>query len=454
MFRPIATRRPTPPLAVKPPLRGDGNAMATLGASSTARSALPSGFAGRLRRTKSSWHRKAGFFRLFESAAVLLLATLLYLAVGEVAARIALHVPIFSVKDFRHERAAGTINKAVQYDSGLGWRLKSFLRSPGFNTLDYGFRSNGNPDAKVLPGGVLAVGSSFTAGSEVLDDQSWSAQLQKLTGWNVNNGGQGGYQADQIVLLAEQLLPLIRPQAVVVDLIPGTIIGTGYASSGWPKPYFTVENGDLAIHNSPVPQSQAASPDRRDAKWYLGHSAVLNQFMATFFANFWFTADGNSFLTVDTDEVGVTCRLLARLKQKTDAANVRLLLYLQYGGLEVVDSTRMAAASGSGLYYRTKRWIKTRLSPLLLNTPAGAPDWYEAAQQTGTCARELGITTIDELPALRSIHDKNPDDLRKYYVTEPDGAMGHKSAFGNLDVAKRVAAAIGELPAAPGQKSK
>ena len=68
--------------------------------------------------------------------------------------------------------------------------------------------------------------------------------------------------------------------------------------------------------------------------------------MATFFANFWFTADGSSFVTVETDEVGVTCRLLARLKQKADAADVRLLVYLQYGGLEVVDSNRMAAALG------------------------------------------------------------------------------------------------------------
>lgn len=384
----------------------------------------------------------------------MLAATLIYLALGEFAVRIALHTPIFALRDFRHERAAGTINKAVEYDSLLGWRLKSHIKSPGFNTLDYGFRSNGDADAKIQTGGVLAVGSSFTAGSGVVDDQSWPAHLQQLAGWNVNNGGQGGYQADQIVLLAEQLLPLIRPQAIVVDLIPGAVIGTGYASSGWPKPYFTVENGDLAIHNSPVPQSEAASSDRRGIKSYLGHFAVLDQFMATFFANFWFTADGSSFVTVETDEVGVTCRLLARLKQKADAADVRLLVYLQYGGLEVVDSNRMAAALGSGMYYRAKRWIKTKLSPLLLDTPPGAPNWYEAAQETGTCARGLGIKTADELPVLRAVYGRNPADLRKYYQIEPDGAMGHKSSFGNMEVAKLVAAAIGELQPGADQKSK
>ena len=62
----------------------------------------------------------------------------------------------------------------------LGWRLKPHIKSKGFNTLDHGFRSNDGPDAQVLPGGVLAVGSSFTAGSEVNDDQSWPAHLQQL----------------------------------------------------------------------------------------------------------------------------------------------------------------------------------------------------------------------------------------------------------------------------------
>ena len=216
-------------------------------------------------RTQSVWRRaKVGkdsrplAFRLIESVGIIFAATLAYLAIGELALRVAMRAPLTDWHDFRHERAAGTINKAVEYDSLLGWRLKSHIKSPGFNTLDYGFRSNGDADAKIQTGGVLAVGSSFTAGSEVVDDQSWPAQLKQVTGWNVNNGGQGGYQADQIVLLAEQLLPLIRPQVVVVDLIPGTIIGTGYASSGWPKPYFTIENGDLVIHNSPVPQSEAA----------------------------------------------------------------------------------------------------------------------------------------------------------------------------------------------------
>ena len=128
-------------------------------------------------------------------------------------------------------------------------------------------------------------------------------------------------------------------------------------------------------------------------------------------------------------------------------------MYLQYGGLEIVDGSRMAATSTGRLYYVT-RWLKNKLKPLLLNTPPGAPDWYEASRLVGTCARGLGIKTVDELPVLRSVYEKNADDFRRYYQIEPNGTMGHKSSFGNTEVAKLVAAAIGEVALPVDQKSK
>jgi hypothetical protein len=396
-----------------------------------------------------------------QSVLILLLATFFYLLFGEIAVRIAIHTPLFEWRDFRHARAAATINQAVQYDSELGWRIKPFIRTPGFNTREHGFRSNGDANAAVETGGILAVGSSFTAGSEVTDSETWPAQLQRLLGVNVNNAGQGGHQADQIILLGEQLLPLIRPQVLIVDLIPGTIIGTGYASYGWPKPYFTVENGKLIAHNSPVPRSESRERHGFDIRLFLGHSAAIDQFMAALFADFWFTTDGNSFVTISTDEVEVTCRLLERLKMKTDRAGVRLLLYLQYGGPEVLDGARMtaenrtAAHSAMGTkFYIFKRWVKDKLKPFLLNTPHGAPNWFEASSGVANCARGLNITTIDELSALLAAYETGPEALRKYYVTEASGTMGHKSAFGNAEVARAVAAAIANLGAASDQKSK
>jgi hypothetical protein len=400
------------------------------------------------RRSRSHRQRTGKVRRVTESVLLVATATLILLALGELGVRSAIHAPLFEWRDFRRGRATGTINKAIQYDSLLGWRLKPFITSDGFNTLDYGIRSNDAPDAKVEPGGVLAVGSSFTVGSGVRDVDTWPAQLHRLTGWNVNNAGEGGYQADQIILLGEQLLPVIQPQVLVVDLIPGTIIGTGYASSGWPKPYFTVDNDELVAHNFPVPRGRP-SGDGFDVKQLLGHLAVVDRFMAAFFVNFWFTSDGNSFVTVSTDEIGVTCRLLARLKQKTDATHVRLVLYLQYPGMEIIDGSRVAASA----FYSVQRWAKNKLRPLLLGTPPGAPDWHEASALVGACARDLQIATVDEFPTLRRLYETNADEWRKYYQVE-DGAPAHKSPLGNKEVAKLVAAAVGDLDRSPDQELK
>ncbi len=401
---------------------------------------------GLWRRVKAAKKSRPLPFRLIESIGIIFAAVLAYLAIGELALRVAMRAPLTDWYDFRHERAAGTINKAVEYDSVLGWRLKSHIKSQGFNTLDYGFRSNGEADAKVHMGGVLAVGSSFTAGSEVIDEESLAgtfaaAHWPQREQWR---SGRLSGRSDRTVGRATITAPASaghrgRSHPRHHHRYGLRIIGLGKAI------FYSRKRGTSDSQFSGAAKRSGRIQIELGIKSYLGHFALVDQFMAAFFPNFWFTADGSSFFTVETDEIGVACHLLGRLKHKTDAANVRLLLYLQYGGLEVVDSTRMAAASGSGIYYRAKRWIKTKLSPLLLNTPPGAPNWYEAAQETGKCARALGIKTVDELPVLRAVYDRNPDNLRKYYQIEPDGSMGHKSSFGNREVAKLVAAAMSEL---------
>jgi hypothetical protein len=186
-----------------------------------------------------------------------------------------------------------------------------------------------------------------------------------------------------------------------------------------------------------------------DVKQLLGHFAIVDRFMAAFFANVWFTSDGNNFVTVSTDEIGVTCRLLARLKEKTDAAHVRLVLYLQYPGMEIIDGSRVAASA----LYSVQRWVKNKLRPLLLGTPPGAPDWHEASALVGACARDLQIVTVDEFSTLRDLYETNADEWRKYYQLE-DGAPVHKSSRGNKEVAKLVAATVGDLNWSTDQKLK
>jgi hypothetical protein len=370
------------------------------------------------------WRRSSGIqrprsplARAGESVGIVLLVTLVYLTLGELGIRIALHAPVFAFRDFRHERGAKTINRAIEYDSYLGWQLKPFLSYPGFHTLEYGFRGNGGMHNKILPGGVVAVGSSFTAGSEVNDDETWPAHLEQITGWNVNNAGNGAFVADQIIMNGERLLAVVHPQVLVVDLIPDNIVGASYTAYGWPKPYYTVEHDELVAHNQPVPRhpEPGADRDRFGIKPFLGHFAAADQFMAAFFADSWFSSDGTSFATVNNDPVDVTCRLLARLKQKTDADHVALILYLQFAGSHIISAPREA----------------------------------EQSVGVGRCALNAHIVTIDEYAQLRSVFEKDPNALRRYYQTEQDGSTGHKSSFGNMEVAKAVAAVVNDLGVSP-----
>jgi len=80
----------------------------------------------------------------------------------------------------------------------------------------------------------------------------------------------------------------------------------------------------------------------------------------------------------------------------------------------------------------------------------------EPVQSTGVngCARDLGIPVIDEFKALRQTFDENPNELRRQYIRQPDGTTGHKSPFGNRQVAMRIMAALQEAGISIPQRSK
>jgi hypothetical protein len=367
-------------------------------------------FSRRIRRSDRQIPQPHKILRVAESAALVLVTMAACLLLCELAVRVAVHAPLLALQDFRHQRAEKTLNQTLEYDSVLGWHLKPFFKSDGYNTLELGVRANGNAHTQVRPGGVLAVGSSFTLG-DVNDDQTWPAQLAQITGWNVTNAGVGGYEADQIIMNAERLLPIVRPQVLIIDMIPDNIVGAGFSSAGWPKPYFTVENGELIQHNVPVPKASDTGHDRFRIKWFFGHFAVADQLMSSFLPNFWFSSNGSVVTTINNDAVDVTCHLLARLKQHSEADHVVPVLYLQFA------SSHIFGAAG------------------------------EARQSVAVakCAQDLRIAIVDEYADLRRIHDDDPNALRKFYLITANGSMGHKSPFGSMQAARLIASAIDHL---------
>ena len=58
---------------------------------------------------------------------------------------------------------------------------------------------------------ILAIGDSFTEGYLVGNDETWPANLQRVTGRPVLNAGVRSYGIDQIVLRAERIVPEVKP---------------------------------------------------------------------------------------------------------------------------------------------------------------------------------------------------------------------------------------------------
>jgi hypothetical protein len=89
------------------------------------------------------------------------------------------------------------------------------------------------------------------------------------------NAGVSGYAFDQMVISTEQLVPKVKPLFVIASFTPGDI-RRAELRVAWSceKPYFTVKEGTLDLHNVPVP-GKPGDPIRfpAAAEW-LGRSAL------------------------------------------------------------------------------------------------------------------------------------------------------------------------------------
>jgi hypothetical protein len=289
---------------------------------------------------------KAAVRNSLKNIALLLIASLLSLIAMEFAYRFVSGVSLAELKSFRDRDALRKVIGTVAYDPDLGWAFLSNeqirISIPGgyyagrpepwsYNITigELGIRSNSSERAAIRKGGILAVGDSFTAGSEIDDHGAWPAQLEKIINRPVINGAVGGYGSDQIVMRAESMLPLVVPEVLVVGMLDQDILRVGYSSFGAPKPYYTMEGGKLTLHNSPVPLLNLSEHGVGWTKRVAAHSFVIDQVMSRLFPNTWLAAPKQVFTQTTVDIVDVTCELLKRLKLKTDDLKIRTLLLMQ-----------------------------------------------------------------------------------------------------------------------------
>ncbi len=340
------------------------------------------------------------------NTALVFASVLLSSAAIEGGYRFAADLPLFELVDWRAGKVVRSEYKAV-VDPVLGWTLRPWTETDDFSTIDHGIRANFNENT-VRTGGILAVGDSFTQGWEVDDDETWPAYLEKLTGVPVVNAGVGGYGTDQIVLRAEQLLPIVKPNILIVGFLEADMFRTGHSVFGAPKPYFTLEGGELRYHPPGLTQHQEergtlASLVRamRDG---LGYSAAADYLLASLAPNYWYgTGQRPGYQRATYQEAEITCALLRRLKAQTDEAGIPMLLFMQHH------------------------------APLLFDTEHSSP----VAQQVVACAGAADIRVADQFDSLRAIALGNVYEISQYYSGMFAGKIyGHMTAKGNQHAAE------------------
>ncbi len=286
------------------------------------------------------------------------------------------------------------------HDPQLGYVPRAGYSGQGITIDANGLRSTGPAPAGDKPP-ILVVGDSFTFGEEVGDVETWPADLQRLLGQPVLNGGVSGYGFDQIVLRTEALAPLYKPKAIVAAFIAYDIRRTEMRRM-WSadKPYFDLENGTPRLRNVPVPPYAPVETTLGFWQRALGRSALFDFVMRRLDQLHGWYGDHIRVHPAGTGE-RISCLLTARLAELQKSSGAPILLVAEY-------------------------------DPVVWDDPSFAAEQRRMTRDLLACGHRNGLATLDTYEALAAT--PRPRDL---YV------LWHMNAAGNALIARLVADALG-----------
>ncbi|HEV2189263.1 MAG TPA: hypothetical protein VGR70_18785 [Stellaceae bacterium] len=327
-------------------------------------------------------------------------------AVLEICLRLYDGIPLLQLTNFIGDR----VNRAKQdtgflYDERLGWQVKPNLHGPPNTTDAYGVRLPNNADRKLPVGAVLASGDSFTFGSDVSDAESWPADLEAMTGTPVVNAAVPGWGTDQIVMRAEDMIDIARPQTMIVDFLWYDIGRTEQEINfGAHKPYYTIEDNELVLHNVPVPPFEGRVHELGPVRGMLGYSYAVYWAAGRLGFDRWLGSVNTQVKRATPGGTGqrITCLLLKRLKQRTDQRGIRLIVVMQYG---VGD------------------FVRAQPKP---------------AMDVISCAADMGAEVVDTWASIAEIYARDQALFRSLYIVQQSG-WSHMSADGNRLIATMIA---------------
>ncbi|MFQ5515862.1 MAG: SGNH/GDSL hydrolase family protein [Myxococcota bacterium] len=297
-------------------------------------------------------------------------------------------------------------NPLVRHHPVLGWAMRENVQGThgAVTTGAYGVRMNSTRIRELPAHAILAVGDSFVAGSEVADDESWPAQLERELGEPVVNAGTGAWGVDQIVLRAEELLPVLSPHTLIIGILTEDTLRNNYVLyGGGYKPYFDVVGGELKLRGTPVPAVVKGPRDLGLLRASLGRSYLLYSSALRLDLLERWAEDSRRYRKVHEDRVGlqISCLLMRRLAELKRRLGIRVIVLLQYGGSQILEKERL---------------------------------WY--ASPVIDCAKRSGLEALDTYEALHEIAERDISAFRKLFVMHDHGRVyGHMSAHGNAFMA-------------------
>lgn len=335
-----------------------------------------------------------------QNAALVLVASLLPLLVGELAVR-TYKGELLSLENARVPPVEDSRPPRAKYDPNLGYLPKRGIWTGPFTaTIDEnGLRRNGEAPAAAAAK-VLAVGDSYTFGDDVNDAETWPAHLEMLLMRPVLNGGVFGYGVDQTVLRAEELLRVYEPETLILSMIADDLKRAELSyRDGW-KPYFEMgHGGELKLRNVPVPQSPRPVRLRR-IRDLLSFSHLAHAVFRRVSSEWWLREGAEH--RVHNDGAVIAQLLMNRLSDSIRGKNIRVLVVAQ------ADRSLDAVS----------------LLPVLER------------------ARSVGFETIDIATELQALIRARPEFAESFFLGP---FAGHMTSQGNRWVAERLAGKLGEV---------
>ncbi len=254
---------------------------------------------------------------------------------------------------------------------------------------------------------ILVSGNSYAYSDEVKDDETWAAYLQGMVHRHIENGGVPGYGLDQSVLRTEQLAKKMKPGMIIFAFIADDLqrseMSRLFSSE---KPYFTIANGALELHNTPVPDKPVTRESLPFWQRWFGWSVLVDKFMRHFgYYGTWFWQD------VEAVPAGTGEKLACPLMQRLAALGIPTLVVAQYR---------------PHLWQYDRKWAdeQRRLSQTVLH-----------------CAESVGLRTYDSFKPL-------DEGVTAHGVQSLYGDWHHSPA-GNHLVAEGIAARLRQLKMLP-----